>query len=88
MSWNFSIKGHPKEVAARADANFSQPYIAQMAQPERSVAHAVHQIILLSAMNTKEGYDMSVSAYGSQSTHEDGVLPSCSLTIQFEAHKK
>lgn len=85
MSWSFSGKGHPKEVAARADHAFSQPYFGTMALGERVQVLAVHQQIVLAAENPPDGYDMIVHAYGSQSTFPNHkVLNSMTCGIAFE----
>lgn len=85
MSWSFSSKGHPKEVVARADHNFGQPYIGTMALGERAQVLAVHQLICLAAENPPDNYEMVVTAYGSQNTYPHGkILNGVNCSISFE----
>ena len=85
MSWSFSAKGHPKEVVARADHYFSQPYIGTMAMGERVQVLCVHQQICLAAENPPDDYELIVNAYGSQSTFPNGkVINTVSCTIGCE----
>jgi hypothetical protein len=85
MSWSFYHKDHPKEVRARADSYFSQPYIGTMQHGERMVALLAHAQIVAASEGTVPGYDMNVSAYGSTSTSgNDGVTHNVNVTISFE----
>lgn len=86
MSWSFSqTNATPSDVKKRADEYFGQPYIGTMHHPERVIAQLAHAQILLAADRMRPGFLMNVSAYGSQSTSDDGALNSLSVSISYVA---
>jgi hypothetical protein len=69
MSWSFSRKGKPSEVAAAAQSYFDGVK-GNFAEPERAVVdHVCATICLACGGMPDEKATVDVSSYGSQSTY-------------------
>lgn len=73
MSWSFHrTNAKPKDIEEAANAYFTEQMISQFGPPESEICSLVRSQIVIAANAMPPGYIMSVSAYGSQSTIDDG----------------